>query len=80
MRQSLVRILNTFIRIALFIVAFGLVVIFVVTLDEFVGKQRLFFLRTGNWEDLITVSVFGIIVAYVLKKLLFLQFKWGFKR
>ncbi|MEK6901994.1 MAG: hypothetical protein AABX02_00205 [archaeon] len=80
MKQSLVRVLDWFIRIALFVIAFGLVVIFVLALDSFVMDQRLYFLRTSNWDDLITVTVLGLLVAWVLKRLLILQFQWGFKR
>lgn len=78
--SSLVRILNQFIKICLFLLAFGLVVIFLIAIDEFVLKQRLYFLRTGDWDSLITVTAFGILVAYVLKRLLMLQFKWGLKK
>ena len=77
--SSLVRILNQFIKICLFLLAFGLVVIFLSAIDEFVLKQRLYFLRTGDWDSLVTVTVFGILVAYVLKRLLLLQYKWGLK-
>ncbi len=77
--SSLVRILNQFIKICLFLLAFGLVVIFLIAIDEFVLKQRLYFLRTGDWDSLVTVTVFGILVAYVLKRLLLLQYKWGLK-
>lgn len=78
--SSLVRILNQFIKICLFLLAFGLVVIFLIAIDEFVLKQRLYFLRTGDWDSLITVTGFGILVAYVLKRLLLLQYKWGLKK
>ncbi len=80
MRANLIRILEQFIRIALFLIALGLVIVFIVALDEFVIKQRLYFLRTGNWDELITITAFGILVAYVLKRLLMLQYHWGFKR
>jgi hypothetical protein len=80
MKGTLIRILSQFTRIGLFILAFGLVVIFLLAIDEFVIKQRLYFLRTGNWEDLVVVTAFGLIIAFVLKKLLMLQYKWGFKR
>jgi hypothetical protein len=80
MKNTLLRILSTFTRIGLFVLAFGLVIVFLLAIDEFVIKQRLYFLRTGNWEDLVIVTAFGIIVAFVLKKLLVLQYKWGFKR
>ncbi len=80
MKNTLVRILSQFMRIGLFILAFGLVVIFLLAIDEFVIKQRLYFLRTGDWEDLIVVTAFGLILAFVLKKLLMLQYRWGFKR
>ncbi len=80
MKNTLIRILSQFMRIGLFILAFGLVVIFLLAIDEFVIKQRLYFLRTGDWEDLIVVTAFGLIIAFVLKKLLMLQYKWGFKR
>lgn len=80
MKHSIIRMINLFIRIALFMLALGLVVIFVIQIDAFVGTQRLYFLRTGNWEDLITVSILGILLAYVLKRLLVLQFHWGFKK
>ena len=78
--SSLIRILNQLIKICLFLLAFGLVVIFLISIDEFVLKQRLYFLRTGDWDSLVTVTVFGILVAYVLKRLLMLQYKWGLKR
>ena len=78
--KIIVRTLDTIIRLGLFALAFGLVVIFILALDEFVIKQRLYFLRTGNWEDLVTVSALGILIAYVLKRLLVLQYKWGVKR
>ncbi len=74
------RLLNKGIRIGLFLLAFGLVVIFLFAIDDFVIKQRLYFLRTGDWENLIVVTVFGLLLAYVLKKLLFLQYRWGMKR
>lgn len=74
------RILNKVIRIGLFVLAFGLVVIFIMAIDNFVIKQRLYFLRVGDWENLITVTIFGLLIAYVLKKLLFLQYHWGLKR
>ncbi len=74
------RLLENFIRIAIFLLSFILVVIFVTELDAFVGSQRLYFLRTGNWDELLTITLFAILVAYVLKRLLILQFKWGFKR
>jgi len=77
--SSLIRILNQLIKICLFLLAFGLVVIFLISIDEFVLKQRLYFLRTGDWDSLVTVTVFGILVAYVLKRLLMLQYKWGLK-
>lgn len=80
MKNTIVRILSQFMRIGLFILAFGLVIIFLLAIDEFVIKQRLYFLRTGNWEDLIIVTAFGLIIAFVLKKLLMLQYRWGFKR
>lgn len=80
MKNSLVRILDTLVRVGLFLLAFGLVVLFILEIDSFVQTQRLYFLRTGDWEDLVTVTVFGILIAYVLKRLLLLQFKWGFKR
>jgi hypothetical protein len=80
MRQRAIRILDMFIRLALFVIAFALVVAFIVALDEFVINQRLYFLRTGNWDELITISAFGILIAYILKRLLVLQYKWGFKR
>lgn len=80
MKNTLLRILSQFMRIGLFILAFGLVVIFLLAIDEFVIKQRLYFLRTGNWEDLVIVTAFGLIIAFVLKKLLMLQYRWGFKR
>ncbi len=66
--------------IGLFVLAFGLVVIFLLAIDDFVIKQRLYFLRTGDWENLIVVTVFGLLLAYVLKKLLFLQYRWGLKK
>ncbi len=78
--STLLRAIDQFIRLSLFALAFGLVVIFLLAIDEFVVKQRLFFVRTGDWDNLITVTVFGILVAYVLKKLLLLQYKWGVKR
>ncbi len=77
---SLVRILDNIIRIGLFLLAFGLVIIFISAIDSFVIKQRTYLLRTGNWEDLITISVFGILVAYVLKRLLVLQYHWGVRK
>ena len=80
MRFSFVRVLDWFIRISLFVIAFGLVVAFVLALDSFVTDQRLYFLRTQNWGDLVTVTILGLLVAWVLKRLLILQFKWGFKR
>ncbi len=79
-RMVLIRILDKFIRLSLFALAFGLVIIFLFAIDEFVIKQRLYFLRTGDWENLITVTAFGILIAYVLKKLLMLQYQWGVKR
>ena len=78
--KSLYRALDWIIRIGLFAIAFGLVVIFITALDSFVIKQRTYLFRTGNWDDLITISVFGILVAYVLKRLLVLQYKWGVKK
>jgi hypothetical protein len=78
--KSFIRVVDQFIRLSLFALAFGLVVIFLLAIDEFVVKQRLFFLRTGDWDNLITVTVFGILIAYVLKKLLLLQYHWGVKR
>lgn len=80
MKNTIVRILSQFMRIGLFILAFGLVVVFLLAIDEFVIKQRLYFLRTGNWEDLVVVTAFGLVIAFVLKKLLMLQYRWGFKR
>lgn len=80
MKNTLVRILGQFMRIGIFILAFGLVIVFLLAIDEFVIKQRLYFLRTGNWEDLIVVTAFGLVIAFVLKKLLILQYRWGFKR
>jgi len=78
--SSLIRILNQLIKICLFLLAFGLVIIFLISIDEFVLRQRLYFLRTGDWDSLITVTAFGILVAYVLKRLLMLQYKWGLKK
>lgn len=80
MRNTLIRILDTLTRAGLFLLAFGLVIIFLLAIDSFVLEQRLFFLRTGNWEDLVTVTLFGILLAYILKKLLILQYRWGIKR
>lgn len=80
MRNSFLRILELFIRIALFVIAFAMVVVFVLAIDSFVIDQRLYFLRTQNWGDLITVTILGLLIAWVLKRLLILQFKWGFKR
>ncbi len=78
--KHLVSILDKLIRIGLFLLAFGLVIIFLIEIDTFVLEQRLYFLRTGNWEDLITITLFGILVAYILKKLLMLQYKWGVRK
>ena len=74
------KLLNWTIRLALFAAAFGLVVILLLSLDEFVMQQRLFFLRTHNWGDLITVTILGLLLAYVLKKLLILQWRWGVEK
>ncbi|MEK6970491.1 MAG: hypothetical protein AABW68_02235 [archaeon] len=80
MKATLIRAIDQLFRIGLFVLAFGLVVVFLLAIDEFVIKQRLFFLRTGNWEDLLVVTAFGLIIAFVLKRLLVLQYQWGFKR
>ncbi|MBM3282323.1 MAG: hypothetical protein FJY86_03215 [Candidatus Diapherotrites archaeon] len=78
--STLIRVTNKLMGIGLFALAFGLVVIFLLAIDDFVIKQRLYFLRTGDWENLVAVTVFGVLLAYVLKKLLFLQYRWGLKK
>ena len=80
MRRGWVRFLNTLIRIGTFLLAFALVVLFVIAIDGFVNQQRTYFLRTGEWENLLWISAFGIFMAYVLKKLLVLQWRWGVRR
>ena len=80
MKNTLLRLLDNLIRIGLFILAFGLVVIFLIAIDTFVLQQRLYFLRTGNWEDLVTISLFGVLIAFTLKRLLVIQYKWGLKK
>jgi hypothetical protein len=68
--------LSLLINLAIFGIAAGLVIIFAIAIDEYVSKNRLSFLRAGNWTDLITVSVLGLLLSYVLKKLLILQWRW----
>ncbi|MFH0970850.1 MAG: hypothetical protein V1776_05350 [Candidatus Diapherotrites archaeon] len=80
MRKQFLLVLDHFIRIALFLIAAGLVISFIVAIDNFLITQRLYFLRTGNWDDLITISAFGILIAYVLKRLLIMQYRWGVKQ
>lgn len=79
-KRFTIKLLNWAIRLALFALAFGLVILFLVALDEFVGRQRLFFLRTQDWGDLLTITVFGLFIAYILKRLLILQWKWGVEK
>ena len=76
MKDFTIRALSFLINLSLFGLAFGLVIALVIALDEYVIKNRLLFLRTGNWDDLITITVLGLLVGYVLKKLLILQWKW----
>lgn len=78
--KPLIRMADLFVRFGLFAIALGLVIIFLIAIDDFVIKQRLYLLRIGDWDNLISITVFGILIAYVLKKLLFLQYQWGVKR
>lgn len=80
MKSFIKRMLNWTFRWGLFLLAAFIVILAIVSLDSFVIDQRLYFLRTGSWEDLIIVSILGILIAYVLKHLLVLQWKWGMKR
>jgi hypothetical protein len=76
----LLKIINKTLRYGIFAIAFLLVILFIVSVDEFVVKQRLYFFRTGNFEDLIVISAFAILVGFVLKRLLVLQWRWGVKK
>lgn len=76
----LIRILNKTMRYGVFVIAFVLVILFVVAIDEFVVKQRLYFIRRGDIEDLAVISIFAIFIGFILKRLLVLQWKWGVKK
>lgn len=76
MKAFTLRALSLIINLSVFGLALGMVIIFVIALDEYVINNRLSFLRAGNWDGLITVTVLGLLISYVLKKLLILQWKW----
>ncbi len=76
MKTFTIRALSFLINLSVFGLAFGLVIIAVLALDEYVIKNRLTFFRIGDWDGLITITVLGLFVGYVLKKLLILQWKW----
>ncbi len=76
MKAFTLRALSLIINLSVFGLALGMVIIFVIALDEYVINNRLSFLREGNWDGLITVTVLGLLISYVLKKLLILQWKW----
>ena len=76
MKAFTIRLLSLLINLSVFGLALGMVILFVIALDEYVINNRLTFLRAGNWDGLITVTVLGLLISYVLKKLLILQWKW----
>ncbi|MDP2666235.1 MAG: hypothetical protein Q8P05_01915 [Candidatus Diapherotrites archaeon] len=77
MKHKFKRMLTWIWRWGLFVLAFLIVVFAVVSLDTFVIEQRLYFLRAGAWEELLLITALGLLIAYVLKRLLVLQWKWG---
>lgn len=76
MKAFTLKALTLLINLSVFGLALGMVIIFVIALDEYVINNRLSFLRAGNWDGLITVTVLGLLISYVLKKLLILQWRW----
>ena len=80
MKSFLARMMTWTWRWGLFVRAAFIVILAVVSLDSLVIEQRLYLFRTGSLEDLIIISVLGILIGYVLKHLLVLQWKWGMKQ
>ncbi|QQR92434.1 MAG: hypothetical protein IPJ89_04760 [Candidatus Iainarchaeum archaeon] len=76
MKAFTIRLLSLLINLSVFGLALGMVILFVIALDEYVINNRLLFLRSGDWDGLITVTLLGFVISYVLKKLLILQWKW----
>ncbi len=76
MKSFTLRAVSLLINLSFFGLAAGMVIIFIIALDEYVINNRLLFLRTGNWDGLITVTILGLLIGYILKKLLILQWKW----
>ncbi|MBI4043373.1 MAG: hypothetical protein HY393_01020 [Candidatus Diapherotrites archaeon] len=59
-----------------FFVALGAII----ALDDYVFQNRLYFIRTGDFESLILLLATAYFISYILKKLLVLQWKWGVER
>jgi hypothetical protein len=76
MKAFTLRAVSLLINLSVFGLAAGMVIIFIIALDEYVINNRLLFLRIGDWDGLITVTILGLLIGYVLKKLLILQWKW----
>ena len=67
-------------RMLLFALAFFVAVGAIIALDDYVFKNRLYFIRSGDFESLIILLVMGYFISYILKKLLGLQWKWGVEK
>ncbi|MBI5884588.1 hypothetical protein HZB89_00650 [archaeon] len=67
------KLLKSVERIALFLLAFLVVVFFTLSAYDWADEWKLYFLRTENIEFYVYVAVFVFILSYVLRKLLVWQ-------
>lgn len=62
------------VKLIIFGLAFGIVVVFLLRFDEWAGEFRKYLFATGNWEYLAYLIVFVLAIGYVLKWLVKKEF------
>lgn len=55
---------------ALLFVAFGMILF-----GDVAGELRRYFMITGRWDDVIYITVFVLLIGYILRKLLIWEVK-----
>lgn len=62
------------VKLAIFALAFGIVLAFLLRFDEWAGNFRAYLFATHNWEYLAYLVVFVLAIGYVLKWLVKKEF------